>query len=220
MGNKQNKQNTQNKNAFSASLPKPVVSSRMFTDNDVKVVSRILGPGREFTAQRMLEEAEKRLVQKAPRSMSGGWIHHDWMAAGLKIEEVPSEQLEAAVKAAKDTSSQVLSVEPPPPVIEEKKEEEMKPVVVIIESQPSVTCKTEPPNVEVCVEEKESAILYIKQPTSSVFKPGSVVGSSQGSELISDSDVESSNFGSESMDPESLEEEVDGGFMRMANEDD
>ena len=76
-------------------------STSLFNSQDVKVVKDILGKGHsEYTARRILEDAEKRQLQKVKHEEdSKNWIHRDWrVQAGLKIEEVRQEAKEQDAK--------------------------------------------------------------------------------------------------------------------------
>lgn len=223
-------------------------STSLFNSQDVKVVKDILGKGHsEYTARRILEDAEKRQLQKVKHEEdSKNWIHRDWrVQAGLKIEEVRQEAKEqdakeqdakeqklfipSLPKKAVETSSQILAVESISPTEEAsavQSSQVVKPTTKelvqteALETQvfqppteeASETAADAEPNVEVCVFEGEnaSAVLYITQPTASIFKGSSKYGNN-------------SQAGSYVVSEEALSEDYEmdgGGFMRIANEDD
>ena len=218
-------------------------STSLFNSQDVKVVKDILGKGHsEYTARRILEDAEKRQLQKVKHEEdSKNWIHRDWrVQAGLKIEEVRQEAKEQDAKEQKlfipslpkkavETSSQILAVESISPTEEAsavQSSQVVKPTTKelvqteALETQvfqppteeASETAADAEPNVEVCVFEGEnaSAVLYITQPTASIFKGSSKYGNN-------------SQAGSYVVSEEALSEDYEmdgGGFMRIANEDD
>ena len=172
-----------------------VASKHLFNTQDEKVITDILGPGyTRYTARRILEEAEKKQLRKTAqhKEESKKWIHSEWgVKAGLKIEQVVEEEPTLFIPEKKEAV--VETVAPPTP--------------------PPPTPAPEKPTVELCIVEgdNESAVLYIQQPTSSMFKPSSKAGSEGLFSTVSDR-------GSE---PQHSDDEVEGGgFMRIADEDD
>jgi len=217
-------------------------STSLFNSQDVKVVKDILGRGHsEYTARRILEEAEKMQLKKVKHQEdSKNWIHSDWkVQAGLKIEEVepeakepkeklfipslPKDPVEASLAVepteeaeALETSSQGLATEEAVADLGTSSQGLATEEAEALETSSQGLATEEAsekvePKVEVCVieGENESAVLYITQPTASIFKGSSKYGnnSQAGSYVVS----------------ETLSEDYEmdgGGFMRMANEDD